>query len=62
MSWLSNKAAEFENKQHVLRDVYGWWKSVDLLAPVKALAKAIPVIGPKVAEMIAQYADFHLRD
>jgi hypothetical protein len=51
-SWLTKKADEFENKQHVLRDVYGWWKSVDLLAPVKALAKAIPIIGPKVAALI----------
>lgn len=53
-SWLSNKADEFQNKQHVLRDVYGWWKSVDLLAGVKALARAVPVIGPKIVDAIEQ--------
>jgi hypothetical protein len=49
---LSKKADEMENKEHVLRDVYGWWKSLDFLAPIKAAARAIPIVGEKVAKLI----------
>jgi hypothetical protein len=49
---LTRKADELEKKQHILRDVYGWWKNLDFLAPIKAMARAIPVVGEKVAKMI----------
>ncbi len=50
--WLTKKADEIQNKEHILRDVYGWASGIDLLAPVKALARAIPIVGEKVAELI----------
>lgn len=50
--WLTNKADDLAKKQHILRDLYGWWSGVDLLAPVKAIARNIPVIGPKAVELI----------
>ena len=49
---LNAKADELAKREHILRDVYGWWKSLDFLAPIKAMARAIPVVGEKVAKMI----------
>lgn len=51
-NWLNDKADEIEKREHILRDVYAWWSGIDMLAPVKAMAKAIPVVGEKVAKLI----------
>src|SRR5262245_66178010 len=58
---LVAKADELENKQHILRDVYAWWKSIDFLAPIKAAARAIPIVGEKVAKLIEE-AEKKIRD
>ena len=51
-AWVTKKADEIAGKQHILRDLYGWWSGIDLLAPLKAIARNIPIIGPKVVELI----------
>lgn len=51
-SWLDRKATELESREHILRDVYGWFSGVDLLAPLKAMARAIPVVGTTVGDLI----------
>lgn len=51
-SWLDKKADEIEKREHILRDLYGWASGIDMLAPVKAMARAIPIVGEKVAKLI----------
>jgi hypothetical protein len=51
-SWLDNKATEIDGKQHILRDVYGWYCGIDLLAPLKAMVRAIPVLGSTLGDLI----------
>lgn len=50
--WITKKANEIAGKQHILRDLYGWWSGIDLLAPLKAIVRNIPIIGPKAIELI----------
>jgi len=51
-SWLDRKATELEGREHILRDVYGWASGIDLLAPIKAMARAIPVVGTTIGDLI----------
>jgi hypothetical protein len=50
--WLNRKADEISKREHILRDLHGWASGIDLLAPVKAMARAIPVVGEKIATLI----------
>jgi Domain of unknown function (DUF4157)/Heterokaryon incompatibility protein Het-C len=51
-SWLDNKATELDGRQHILRDLYAWFSGIDLLAPLKAMARAIPVLGSTIGDLI----------
>ena len=52
--WLNRKADEIARREHILRDLHGWASGIDLLAPVKAMARAIPVVGERIAALIEE--------
>lgn len=39
-------------REHLLRELYGWISGIDFLAPIKATARNIPVVGERVAQAI----------
>lgn len=46
-------ATSLEDRQHLLRDLYAWLSGLDPLAPIKAMARSIPVVGEAIADLIA---------
>lgn len=50
---LSQYAASMAARGHLLRDLYREWKKTDLLAPIKEIARTIPVVGEQIVAQIA---------
>lgn len=49
---LDQYAVRLQGREHILSEVYAWGSGLDFLAPVKAMARAIPVIGERVAQAV----------
>ncbi len=50
--WLNGYADRLQNREHILSEVYAWASGIDLLAPLKTMARAIPIVGERVAQAI----------
>jgi hypothetical protein len=49
---LDEYAVKLQSREHILSEVYAWGSGIDMLAPIKAMARGIPVIGERVAQAI----------
>ncbi len=50
--WLDNYAISLQSREHILSEVYAWASGIDLLKPIKDMARAIPIVGERVAKAI----------
>jgi hypothetical protein len=51
---LDEYALKLQSREHILSEVYAWGSGLDLLAPIKAMARAIPIVGERVAQAIEE--------
>ena len=51
---LDAYAVQLQSREHILSEVYAWVSGIDLLQPIKTAARAIPVIGERVATAIEE--------